>query len=180
MATRILTDALKEFELALDDLASNIEFVSAARKLRPRLNDMLHWQILDGEAQKLARSFLQQQAVEESILYRGIVVSLSGAFEQFVRRVLRDCILAISGVGANYDNLHEDIRKQNLYRTGIALQTIFEPPDHIDLDYDLLARNIGTCFAGSKQAVLNAEAFTTFLSTISPDKIADALKRIGM
>jgi len=180
MSAGIFAAALKEFELALEELASNLEFVNAAKQLRPRLGNMLDWQNMDNEAKKLAKLFLEQRAVEESLLYRGMVVSLSGAFEQFVRRILRDSVLAINGAAENYDSIHEEIRKQNAYRTGIALQTIFEPPDYLELDYELLARNMGTCFIGAEKVVLNADAFTIFLSIISPEKITDALKRIGM
>lgn len=180
MATAILADALKEFELALDDLASNLDFLRAAKQLRPRLRDMLHWEGMDGEAKKLATTFLRQQTAEESVLYRGMLVSLSGAFEQFIRRVLRDGVTAINVAGATFDSLHEGVRKQNAYRTGMALQTIFEPLDYLELDYDVLSRNIGTCFPGSVQPVLNADAFAVFVSIVSPEKLADALTRIGV
>jgi hypothetical protein len=180
MADGILINALREFELALDELAGNLEFVRVAKQLRPRLGGMLDWGRLDGEARNLATSFMKQRTVEESLLYRGLVVSLAGAFEQFIRRVLRDSISAINGSAQHYDHLREEIRRQNTFRTGIALQSIFEPPDYLDLDYELLAKNIGTCFTGSRQVVLNADAFTIFVSIISPDKLAEALKHIGI
>jgi hypothetical protein len=176
----ILTNALKEFELGLDELSSNLEFVRTAGRLRPRLKDMLRWEGMDGDAKKLATSFLGQRAAEESLLYRGMVVSLSGAFEQFVRRILRDGVLAINGSGLSYDALDEGIKKQNVYRTGIAFGTIHEPLDYLELDYEALAKNIGTCHGGSRQAVLNADAFIVFLSIISPDNIVKALERIGV
>jgi hypothetical protein len=180
MANGILQESLKEFELALDDLTSNLEFVRAARQLRPRLSDMLDWQHMDDEAKRLAGAFLRQRTEDESVLYRGMVVSLAGAFEQFVRRVLRDSIRAINTACGGYDRIHEEIRRQNVYRSGLAMQTIFEPPDYLELDYELLSKNIGTCFVGSPQAVLNADAFTIFLSIISPEKLGDALKRVGV
>jgi HEPN superfamily RiboL-PSP-like protein len=180
MAPAILASALKEFELAIDDLASSFEFVRAAARLRPRLTDMLYWQNMDGEAKALATAFLRQGAAEASLLYRGLVISLSGAFEHFVRRIVRDSVTAMNKAKAHYDALDDALKKQNAYRTGIALQTIFEPPDYLDLDYEILSKNIGTCFVGSKQPVLNAEAFTIFLSIISPEKLVDAFGRTGV
>jgi RiboL-PSP-HEPN len=180
MAIVSLASALKEFELALEDLASNLEFLRAARHVRPRLRDMLHWQQMDHEARELAGAFLRQRTAEESVLYRGMVVSLYGAFEHFVRRILRDSIAAINAAGGAYENLHENIKKHNIHRTGIALGTVFEPPDYLELDYEALARNIGTCFAGSQRAVLNADAFTIFVSIVSPDQLTEVLKRIGI
>jgi len=109
-----------------------------------------------------------------------MVISLAGAFEQFIRRILRDSVIAMSGKGRNYDSLAEGIKKENFYRTGLALGTIHEPLDYLDLDYELLAKNLGTCFTGSAQALLNAEAFAIFLSIISPKHLEDALRRIGV
>jgi len=180
MAAGILTNALTEFEVAIDELASNFEFVRAASRLRPRLGGMLNWQNMDGDAKSLATTFLRQRTAQESLLYRGMVVSLAGAFEQFVRRILRDTVLAINASGVQYDDIAEVIRKHNIHKTGLALQTVFEPLDHLDLDYDLLSKNIGTCFIGAKGAVLNAEAFTIFLSIVSPEKLVDAVRRVGV
>jgi RiboL-PSP-HEPN len=141
---------------------------------------MLDWKALDGEAKTLAHSFLKQRTAEESLLYRGMVISLAGAFEQFVRRLLRDSVQAISAGGVRYDTLDEHMKLENAYRTGIALQTIREPLDYMDLDYETLAKNLGTCFDGSAKAILNADAFSIFLSIISPKSLVDALRRIGM
>jgi hypothetical protein len=44
----------------------------------------------------------------------------------------------------------------------------------------LLAKNIETCFAGSKQAVINADAFAIFLSIFNPRTLAEALQCIGV
>ena len=62
-----LGNAVSEFELVLDELTSNFEFVRAATRLRPRLKDMLSWQTMDGDAKQLAQRFLQQRAAEQSV-----------------------------------------------------------------------------------------------------------------
>ncbi len=164
----------------MDDLSSIFDFVRSAIRLRPRLNDMLRWEAMGTEEKALAEEFLHQRSAEESLLYRGMVVSLAGAFEQFIRRILRDSVLAMSGKGTNYDSLSAAMKKENLYRTGLALGTVHEPLDYLDLNYESLAKNLGTCFAGSAQALLNAEAFVIFLSIISPKNLEDALRRINV
>ena len=176
----MLEDALKEFDLALDDLTSIFDFARSALRLRPRLNDMLSWGSMGTEEKSLARKFLDQRTADESLLYRGMVVSLAGAFEHFIRRILRDSVLEISGSGTSYEALDAVIKKENFYRTGLALGTIHEPLDYLDLNYESLAKNLGTCFTGSAQALLNAEAFAIFLSIISPRNLEDALGRIGV
>jgi len=141
---------------------------------------MLHWQNMDAEARSLVKAFMKQQGVQESLLYQGMVVVLAGAFEEFVRRLLHDSVVALASSTPNYDELDAALKAQNVYRTGIALTTVFEPPDHLDINYEVLCRNIGTCTKGSSQHLLNAQAFTIFLATISPKNLTDALKRIGL
>lgn len=180
MATGILTAAFREFEVALDELASNANFVCTASRIRPRVGKMLHWDLLDPDAKALAKSFMEQRGVEEPLIYRGLVILLSGAFEHFVRRIVREVVVAINKAFPDFDGLHAHIQEENAYRTGVALQTIYEPPDHLDLDYERLAANIGTCIRGSKQFTLNAEAFTVFMTIISPKKLVEAFHRVGV
>jgi hypothetical protein len=180
MPPGILANALKEFDLAIDDIASAIEFVAAANRLRPRLGGMLGWQSMDNDAKQLAKEFLGQRYAEPSLLYRGMLVSLSGAFEQFVRRVVHDSILAINARGMKYADLDDTLKAENFHRTGQAFQTIHEPLDYLDLNHEELAQNVGTCCKASAKAVLNAEAFTLFISIVSPDNLAKALTRIGV
>lgn len=176
----MLADALKEFDLALDDLSSIFDFARLAIRLRPRLSGMLSWASMGAEEKSLVDNFLNQRSADESLLYRGMLISLAGAFEQFIRRILRDSVLAMSGNGANYDLLEEGIKKENFYRTGLALGTIHEPLDYLELNYESLAKNLGTCFGGSSKALLNADAFAIFLSIISPKHLEEALRRIGL
>jgi RiboL-PSP-HEPN len=141
---------------------------------------MLRWDNLGSEEMSLARNFLNQRNADESLLYRGMVISLAGAFEHFIRRILRDSVVAIGGSATSYESLDAGIKKENFYRTGLALGTIHEPLDYLDLNYESLAKNLGTCFPGSAQALLNAEAFAIFISIISPRNLEEALRRIGV
>lgn len=174
-----LEDAAKEFEAALGEIRSNFEFVRTAEELRPRLEAMLNRQGMDTEAQKLAAAFLRQRTSEKAVLYRGLIIASAGAFEQFVRKILRDSIHLVNKSELPYDGLDQVLRKHNICRTGEALQTIFEPIEYLELDYDLLSKNVGTCFTGSKQPILNADVFAIFISVIAPEKLGKALERIG-
>jgi hypothetical protein len=176
----MLKSALTEFITALDDLEGNLQFIRAAKHLRPRLGPMLKWNELRGDARQLAAKFMKQKEVDDTFLYRGMLVILSGALEQFVRRILRDAIVAINEATRHYDDLDEVIGRQNTLRTAQALQTIFEPLDHLTFDYELLCKNLGTCLRGSEGFALNADAFTIYVSSIAPAHLEDVLKRIGI
>jgi hypothetical protein len=59
---------------------------------------------------------------------------------------------------------------QNILRSGHALATITEPPDHVGLNYDVLCSNLGTCSEKSQSVVLNADAFALFYASLTPAK----------
>jgi hypothetical protein len=180
MPPAVLSNALNEFDLALDELASNLEFVRLAGRVRPRLGSMLRWESLDAESKELASKFMKQATADQMVIIRAMVVSLSGAFEHFVRRAVRDCVLAINATNADYDALDAHFRNQNLYRTGMAFQTVYEPLDYLQFEFESLAKNVGSCVTGSKAAALNADAFPIFLSIMSPKNLSEALKRVGL
>lgn len=179
MATVSLANAIRDFEAALDDLETTSRFVGSATRLRPRLGGILDRNTMDGDAKTLVENFLRDTA-EESILYRGLVVSVFGAFEELVRRTLRDGIEALNARGSAYDSLADVLKRGNLFWTGRALQTVYEPVDHLQFEFETLSKNVGTCFPGSPQPVLNADAFAMFISTFNPRNLAEALGRIGV
>ncbi len=175
----MLTDALREFNAALDDVAASLGFLRSATKLRPRLGAILNWQV-HGEPTQLAKEFINQKGVEETVLYRGMVVVLSGALEAFVRRIVRDVVIEFNRKTSVYDELDESVAVQNIFRTGQALQTVFEPLDHLDFDYELLCRNLGTCCKGVSSFTLNADAFSMYISSVAPNHLVEVMKRIGV
>lgn len=180
MADSFGSAAVKEFNLALDELELNLAFLRASTKLRPRLRGFLNWQAIHGEAKVLITQFLNQKSVELSAQYRGMIVVLSGTFEHFVRRVIHEAVVAINRSVKNYDHLPEKMRMQNVLRTGRALTTIREPPDHILVDYHTLAKQLTTCVAGAETFTLNADAFTLFISSVSPRHLIDVCDSIGI
>jgi RiboL-PSP-HEPN len=180
MATPFAENALREFNATLDELDTSVSFLRAAVRLRPRLNDWLRWETMEADARELAIGYISQKSFESSAFYRGAVIVLSGAFEQLVRRLVQEYVVRVNESAKDYDSLSEAIKRQNTLRTGHALATVMEPLDHQAIDYTLLAKNIGTCLPGVTEFVLNAPAFTLFISSISPRHLEDVLKRVGI
>ncbi len=172
-------DGLREFAASLEDVRSSIAFVRAATRLRPRLGRLIVWDAAVGDAQTLVTDFIGQRLADPATLYRGLLVIISGAFEQLVSRLVRDAVAQISARVGSYDALPDALKDQHIYRTGQAFLTIKHPVDHISIDYGIFSKNIGTCQPGAKQFTLNAEAFTTTMKSVTPTHLGDVLKRIG-
>src|SRR5437773_3698914 len=180
MPVAFASDAIREFSLTLDEIESNLEFLRLSAVLRPRLNGMLLWDSIQGDARRLVTDFLNQKSVELGPQFRGMIIVICGAFEHFVRRVVREAVIKLNAGANSFDNLHGELQRQNVYRTGRALTTIMQPLDHVTVDYSALAGNLATCVSGATTFTLNADAFTLFFTGGKPEHLADILKSIGL
>lgn len=180
MVSGFASAGLKVFELALDEIAESLRFLATAAKLRPRLNPLLNRQFLQGEMEQLANDFISFKNVELASQYRGLIVVISGAFEQLVRRIVEDAVNHINGVAATFDKVPEGIQAQNIYFTGRALSAVREPPDHLSIDYITLAKQLSACVADSQKFKLNAGAFAMFITNLTPSHLSDVCRSIGV
>ena len=180
MPSPVFAPASREFKASLADVEENLRFVESAAWLRPRLGELLNWNGLTQETRIRCQSFMDQKDVQLDLIYRGMFVLIAGAFEQLIRRCLRDAVAQISTTSPRYVELDAELVRQNVMRTGKALATIFDPPAHFDLNYGQLCGNIGTCVETSESVSLNADAFALFFSTLTPTKLAEVLRRIGV
>lgn len=180
MAKGFAENTLEEFDAALDDLDVSLGFADASTKLRPRLAEFLNYAVITPEANALVDRFFKHTTAEPTPFYRGIVIILGGAFEQFVRGLLSDAVLAARRSVKNYDALGEHIKKENMRRSGQALGSVFEPLDYFDFDYYELCKNLGTCIPGSEDFTLNAGVFSIQVSKLTPEQLTKAIARIGV
>src|SRR5206468_12520795 len=124
MASPVFTPALREFGVSLSDVEENLRFVESAAWLRPRLGELLNWNGLTQESRIRCQSFMDQKDVQFDLIYRGMFVLIAGAFEQLIRRCLKDAVAEISATSPRYSDLDAQLLRQNVMRTGKALATI--------------------------------------------------------
>jgi hypothetical protein len=173
-----VTDAIREFKLALDVVEANLNFTRASLRLRPRLNPLLNWQEVKGESKTLVDEFFGKHPVDSSPQYRGLIVVISGAFEQAVRRIVEEVVVVFNSTKKGFDSLPQRIRMQNAIRTGRALVKIQEPLDHAPLNHQLLVEKLATCKPGAAEFCLNPEVFSYFVSSITPEHLEEILSLI--
>lgn len=171
---------LKEFELALDEIAESLRFAGAAAKLRPRLSPVLNRDVIYQELQQLIDEFINSKNTDLACNYRGLIVVISGAFEQLVRRLIEDAVRQINSASKSFDQVPEGIKHQNIYFTGRALSAIRDPLDHVSIDYLTFARQLGSCEPAAQKFVLNAEAFAMFITNLTPPHLAEVCRSIGV
>lgn len=172
--------AILEFEIFLQEIEGIISFIRASSALRPRLNSLIDWTLLDAPAKELVKEFLDQKTVELSSQYRGMVILISGAFEQLVRKFIDEIISEKNKKYPAYDNLPEGIQIQNFIRTGRVLATFGNPKDHLTINYQLLIGRLATCFSGSKDYALNPEVFSFSVSNLTSKNLEEIFNFSGV
>jgi len=180
MPHKIYAGAVKEFETALYEIRKYLEFVVMANKLRPWMGKLLNWQALVADQKSDVQSFLNNKDYRVEVGFNVLLVAISAASETLLRRLMRDGVTWINAKYDRYDKIPLALRQQNLIRSGLAIATVAEPPAEIAYDYDLLCKNIGTCRKDGGALVLNADAFSVGLSTISRQRIDGTLSKIGL
>lgn len=174
------SDIAGEFGLALNEVESNLNFLLASFRLRPRLYPLLDKSVLDPYSKQLVDDFLKQKEAVLTSQYRGMVVVISGAFEQFVRKIIEKAVTSFNSLQAGFDALPEKIRVQNVIRTGRALAKFQEPLDHAPLDYQVLVERLVSCRSKSVKYSLNHEVFAYFISSITPRHLEEILSWVDV
>lgn len=172
----------REFLLALDEIQMNLDYLRISSKVRPRLSSFLDWNTLKAQpdAKNLVGKFLGQKSTEFAVQYRGMIVVIGAAFEEFIRRLIHDSLSRAISRAAKYDDVPEKLRMQNILRTGRVLANWGEPRDHVKAEYSVLAKNLATCVSGATSFTLNVESFTFFLNTMSPSALESMWEIIGV
>src|SRR4051794_15734583 len=117
-------DALKEITASIGEVKYFFSFVVAANHLRPRVGQMIDLGALSEDQKAIVLQFMKQKEYTVEVGFNGLMVSLAGAFEQFVRRLIRDGVQWMNKQVTKYEAMKISLRHQNLLRSGHALATV--------------------------------------------------------
>ncbi len=154
-------------------------FLSAATRLRPRLGPMLMWNGIDDGSKRLGQEFMNSRNTNDGVAYGAFFVVCYGALEEYLRDILTFAVEAINAASGSFDGLPPKLAEENVYRTGIALQSIRRPLAHTSYDFQALAANLATC-SGGDTFLLNASCFTTGHGVLNAENIAKLFGRISI
>jgi len=175
MALAVYNEAVNEFSASIGDVRRYVQFVSVAHHLRPRIGQMLDVGTLQPEHRNILTNYMSQKDYSVVPGFNGLIVVIAAGFEQFMRRLLRDGVLWLNRSVVRFDGMPGHLRHQNLVRSGHALTSVMDPPAEVDYDYEAICRNLGTCWKGGGDLVLNADAFTAYLPPLTAKNIEEVL-----
>lgn len=171
--------ALQELTARLGDLRANVQFVTAAAGLRPRLGELINWQ-LPVHVRAPGQALLDARASRPEGLYGALLVVAVAAFERFNRQLVEFAVDETARKAKAFTDVSEHVRLRNTALTGRALASIDSPRDHVSFDYHALAENLSSCNPESKTFRLNASAFSAEVSSGSPAILERALGSVDI
>lgn len=174
----LLDPALTELRAGIDDVLEHVSFIETALSLRPRLGSFLDWQNITPGQKQLAQTYMNTNA-EGGLILQGLFVRMAGAYESFIRRLVRDSIRAINDAKLKFEELDAELRNRNRHCVGRALTTVFEPASFEQINFDILCSEVGTCTPNASQVTLSADAFATVLRGISAKRTELAFEAMG-
>ena len=171
--------ALSEFFARVADIEEDLELVSLAARLRPRLGGVLNFQAV-GDELTLALAFVAHKGERTEGIFGALLVRLLAAFERFIRRRIAERVVAQASGAKKYDDLPEQLRKRHLVLSGRALGMLDYVPDHLSVDPEALLDGLATCRAGATTFSLNSRAFEIAVSGPTPEGVTKALESVGV
>lgn len=174
-----MESALEDLFRQFDDIEGSAKFSQDSAMLRPRLNQFVTWPIgpEHNSVRELMSRFFDAKEVRVEVVYGALFVRVVACFENFVRRLLQEGLQRMIE-GRTYDEVRDSLGKHNIRLTGRAMATIFEPSDHLKLDFQRLIDNLASCKSGTDTYQLNTDVFAAALVGTSPIALAKAFKNI--
>lgn len=153
------------FESYLDELLLLIDYSSNVAALKSGLNDICAWERMTPEQSSLINRFFKIAPFPNRSLYNSIYVSSVASFEAFLTGTIELVLDSINRKGWPIEKIESALVQRNFALSGQMLSKIYEPPNHINLDFYTIARNLGTCQPGAKNFTLNTQ-IASFLKKI--------------
>lgn len=171
--------ACKSFDASLSSIRNTLSFLKLSERLRPRLGSYLRWDTLDPNSRSLLEEFMNSPKDDNNRPAYGFIVVGYGAFEELVLNITEAAAAWISSY-KKYEELDEQIKTENIYRTGRLLSMIKNLRTDIAIDHKELGSNLGKCYEPSSSYNFNSTAFRYEAGVLDIENLEKLTKRVGI
>ncbi len=170
---------LEDFESRIAELLVEVDFLTLATRLRPRLGDVIRWDA-QGDVLDLARFFMGTKFSRAEAMYAAVLIRLLAAFERYVRNLVESAVEHRATAAGTYEKLSSALASRNIALTGRILAFIDTPREHLVFNIANLVENLASCRPGNATFRLNSSAFSAVVTGSSPPVIERALQNIDV
>jgi hypothetical protein len=124
---------------------------------------------------------LKLKGADPSIIYRGLLIQISGAFEIFIKQLTSAVLAFRRSKVERYNQLDEKLREAHVFHSSVVLSKIQEKQiNGIKYDFLGLMKSLGSCFSDIKDFELNSEVFTLLMGNCTPKRLKGLFEIIGL
>jgi hypothetical protein len=127
---------------------------------------------LRGELKGALNRALSVKNASESVLHRGLMLQLYGAFERFVADVTEAVLEVARSKAGRYSDLDENLRNAHTVGSAKLLAKLHDRMiNGVPFDFGALQSDMAACFADDTKYRLSASAFTALLGVCTPERV---------
>lgn len=172
--------AQKKAQAAIEDLRGACLLAEMSESLvKQYAKQVFHFDRYERDTKEIVKSALAHRSADSVWVYRGLFVQTCTIFEEFIRDTLESYVSAVQNLYKNYDTLPKDIRNNHIAMTGRVFSRINEGINGRTVNYDNIAKVIGTCYIGSESYSLNNIVFSVFVTNCTTSVVEKFLKKAG-
>jgi hypothetical protein len=171
------------FVTYVDELIYHLDTITSFSRVRDTALKQINVGALPQAERDLALGAFKSPAFSVDRLLPMFFLSLHTGFEEFLRQLVIEFADEVNSRGLSYVEALSrcpPLLQWNMKQTGAGLLTVFEPLDHLDLDFNALAKNLATTLGDSEQALLNGSTLAIRERSFNSTGIAYYFKRLGL
>ncbi|MFB0873587.1 MULTISPECIES: MAE_28990/MAE_18760 family HEPN-like nuclease [unclassified Sphingobium] len=121
------------------------------------------------------------KGASETVVYRGLVLQLYGAFERFVADLAGAVLNVLQGKAARYSDLNESLRNAHTVGSARLLSKLQDRNiNGVPFNFDNLQLNLAACFSDDPKYRLGADAFTALLGVCTSERVDSLFEALGI
>jgi hypothetical protein len=167
---------------AIEEVVANMRVrQSFATFILGQAGDLFNYAADKPHVKEELRELMKLKSADPSVVYRGLLIQLNGAFESFVKSLVSSRVTEIATSATCFDDLEEDLRLSYAAHAGRTLSKVHDGTvNGVSYDFSALQKNLGGCFSGVTPFALNGEVFTLQMGNCTPDRLEKVFAQVRL
>lgn len=124
---------------------------------------------------------LNLKSAPETVVYRGLILQLYGAFERFVTEITEATLSAVQAKAGRYSELDEGLRNAHTVGSARLLAKLHDRNiNGVPFDFVTLQLNMAACFSDDVKYRLGADAFTALLGVCTSERVDSVFESLRL
>ena len=173
--------AFRTAQIQMEEAAATARIRSAYSDIIVSNSSELFSAFKDQKQKQLLEEVLRDKDTDTSMLYRGLVVQISGIFENFVKAIIDAVIVEKVSRASKFSCLEEKLKREYFHRAATILTHEKEGHFHgRKFDFEKLRRSMGGCALDIGNFRVDSRVFTVAITNVTSIRLANSFEQVGV